>query len=195
MGQADIQFSVSVRNDNVQQCKAQHDAIITKLNAYLMANEYPKGILSLEGTLLQRQRRQSSKLVEDFYLAKSTYSMRTDRIEDLSTLQADIVEIGVDEIEFVRLFSSEQRVLEDQARKLALDDAKAKAALTADELEWKLDKPIKVNYTNSPWSGQSRGFGSRGGHVQAAPIATSANFVDVVVQLTYSYRIDEKPAQ
>ncbi len=44
-------------------------------------------------------------------------------------------------------------------------------------------------------SGQSRGFGSRGGHVQASPVATSANFVDVVVQLTYSYRIDEKPAQ
>lgn len=131
---ADIQFSVSVRDKNVQECKTKHDAIGEKLNEYLKTKKFPKEILSLESTILKRERGSSSKLEDDYYLAQSTYSMRTDRIGELSSLQADVVEIGVDEIQFVKLFSSKQRELEDQACKRALEDAKSKAVLTAKQL-------------------------------------------------------------
>lgn len=192
---ADIQFSVSVRDKNVQKCKTKHDEIVQELNEYLKTKKYPKEILSLESTILKRERRPGKKLVDDYYLAQSTYSMRTDRIGELSSLQADIVEIGVDEIQFVELFSSKQRELEDQARKRALEDAKSKAVLTARQLGWTLDRPIKVLYTESPWRGRTKGFGNRGGSVAAAPIATSANFVDITVQVTFSYKTEDETAQ
>ena len=184
---ADIQFSVSVRDKNVQECKTKHDAIVERLSEYLKAKEYPREILSLESTILRRERSSSRRLEDDYYLAQSTYSTRTARIGELSSLQADMVEIGVDEIQFVKLFSSKQRELEDQARKRALQDAKSKAALTADELGWTLDKPIRASYTGTPWHGRSRGFGSRGGSAAVAPVVTSANSVDITVQVTFSY--------
>ena len=192
---ADIQFSVSVRHENVQECKTKHDAIVEKLNEYLKIKKYPQEILSLESTILKRERGSTTKLDDDYYLAQSAYSMRTARIGELSSLQADIVEIGVDEIQFVKLFSSKQRELEDHARKRALNDAKNKAALTAKELGWTLDKPTKVSYTGTPWYERSRGFGSRGGGVAAAPVATSANFVDITVQVTFSYKTEDETAQ
>lgn len=147
-------------------------------------------MLSLENTILKRERASRDSYT---YLAQSTYSMRTGRIEELSSLQADIVEIGVDEIHFVTLFSSKQRELEDQARKNAIDDAKRKAVLTAKQLGWTLDKPTKVSYTTTRYS--SGGFGSRSGSAAASPLATSANFVDIAVQVTFSYKTENETVQ
>lgn len=192
---ADIQFSVSVRHQDVQQCKARHDSIVGELTEYLEKKKYPKEILSLEGTELKRERGNSSKLEDDYYLAQSAYSMRTDRIGELSSLQADIVEIGVDEIQSVKLFSSKQRELEDQARERALEDAKRKAALTARQLGWSLDRPTGIRYLDNPSYAQSRGFGSRGGHVTEGPVAASANFVDITVEVTFSHKVEGEAGQ
>jgi len=190
---ADIQFSVSVRDPNVQECKRKHDTIIKKLNEYLEGMRYPKEILSLESTILKRERGRTDDIKDDYYLAQSVYSMRTNRISELSSLQADIVEIGVDEIQFVKLFSSKQRELEDQARKKALEDAKSKAILTAKQLGWALCKPSKVSYTKSPWYGQPRGFGYRSARVSpASPVAASANFVDITVKVSFFYKIEDE---
>ncbi len=187
---ADMQFSVSVRGKNVQECKRKHDAVVDKLNEYLKSQKYPQEMLSLENTILKRERASRDSYT---YLAQSTYSMRTGRIEELSSLQADIVEIGVDEIHFVKLFSSKQRELEDQARKQAIEDAKSKAVLTAKQLGWTLDKPTKVRYTTTLYS--SGGFGARSGSAAASPLATSANFVDSAVQVTFSYNTKDETVQ
>jgi len=185
---ADIQFSVSVRDKNVQVCKSKHDEIINTLNTYLVNQEYPKEILSLENTILRREKGASNNQNDDYYLAKSTYSIRTSRITELSSLQADIVELGVDEIQFVKLFSSKQRELEDQARKQSIEDAMKKASLTAKELGWILDRPTKVSYTTTPWQ---RGFGSRDLAMGAAQSVASSNYVDVTVQVTFSYTVED----
>ena len=147
-------------------------------------------MLSLENTILKRERASRDSYT---YLAQSMYSMRTGRIEELSSLQADIVEIGVDEIHFVKLFSSKQRELEDQARKQAIEDAKSKAVLTAKQLGWTLDKPTKVRYTTTLYS--SGGFGARSVSAAASPLATSANFVDSSVQVTFSYNTEDETVQ
>ena len=187
---ADMQFSVSVRDKNVQECKRKHDAVVDKLNEYLKAQKYPQEMLSLENTILKRERPSYDSYT---YLAQSTYSMRTGRIDELSSLQADIVEIGVDEIHFVKLFSSKQRELEDQARKHAIEDAKSKAVLTAKQLGWTLDKPTGVSFRTTRYS--SGGFGSRSGSATASPLATSANFVDSTVQVTFSYKTEDETGQ
>lgn len=184
---ADMQFSVSVRDKNVQECKRMHDAVVDKLNEYLKVHKYPQEMLSLEDTILKRERANRDSYT---YLAQSTYSMRTNRIKELSSLQADIVEIGVDEIHFVKLFSSKQRILEDQARKHAIEDAKSKASLTAKQLGWTLDKPTGVIYTTTRYS--SGGFGTRSGSSAASSGATSANFVDITVQISFSYKNEDE---
>lgn len=196
---ADIEFSVSVRNKNVQECKREHDAIITELNKYLKKKNYPEEIIKLEDTILKRQSTQR-KENPDFYLAKSVYSMRTDRIGDLSELQADIVSLGVDEINYVRLFSSKQRELEDDARKRAIEDAKKKAELTVEALGWKLKQATHIKYGKDMYQKYKvpSGFGSRGGNTGGGVrVVGSANFVDATVTLTFDYELeeDEKPSK
>ncbi|MBW8000638.1 MAG: DUF541 domain-containing protein [Planctomycetes bacterium] len=193
---ADIQFSVSVRDEDVQECKTKHDAIVGKLNEYLKSKKYPKEILSFKSIILKREPGRSSKIEDDYYLSQSIYSIRTDRIGELSSLQADIVEIGVDEIQFVNLFSSKQRELEDQALERAIEDAKRRAVLIAKQLGWTLNKPTKISYTKSWYEpSRERRFGSRGARAASSPIITSANFVDITVHVTFSYKTEDETAQ
>ena len=189
---ADIRFSVSVRDKDVQQSKKQHDRIVEELGAYLKNNGYPEGIISLESTILRRQRASGSRQDDDFYLASSVYAMRTNRTKDLATLQADLVGLGVDEILSVDLFSSKQRQLEDEATKLAFKDAKEKAQLTAECLGWNLRNATRVTYAPSLWRSAPHSFGSRASAASPAtsPLAASANFVDVTVNVTYTYEVE-----
>ena len=81
----------------------------------------------------------------------------------------------------------------ESGQKQAIDDAKSKAVLTATQLGWTLDKPTKVSYRTTRYS--SGGFGARSGSAAASPLATSANFVDSAVQVTFSYKIEDEPVQ
>ena len=189
---ADLGFSVSVRDADVQAAKQKHDAIHTRLSAWLTEHAYPREILSLEETILKNDRGSARDPDDDFYLARSTWSMRTSRVDELSALQADLVSIGVDEIHFVRLFSSRQRELEDQAMRQAIKDAKQKATLTAELLGAALGRPQQIRFDNT-WS--PGGHGIRGGSVNAGGEAGSANFVDARVSIVFELiNTSENPA-
>jgi len=81
----------------------------------------------------------------------------------------------------------------ESGQKQAIDDAKSKAVLTATQLGWTLDKPTKVSYRTTRYS--SGGFGARSGSAAASPLATSANFVDSAVQVTFSYKTEDDTVQ
>lgn len=184
---ADLQFSVSVRDADVQRAKKSHDEINLAVRKYLEKEKYPNGIIVLEGTTLERDRGQTNKLDDDFYLARSTFSMRTDRVNELSTLQADLVSLGIDEIHLIKLFSSKQRELEDAARTLAIKDARQQADVTARELGWKLMGPTRVEYIESPNS-QTKSFGSRIVSANSGDVpAASNNYLEAQVRVTFSY--------
>lgn len=187
---ADVHFSVSVRNAQAQAAKIEHDQNIKKLQAYLEEQDYPAEILSLKGTILKREKVHSRTLKDDYYIAKSDFSLRTKRLADLSKLQADIVDLGVDEIQAVNLFSSKQRELESQARIKAIADAKRKAELTARELGWTLEKPSAITYISAnSYYAKNTGFGMRyeGNRSSKSDVVTSANYVDATVNITFIY--------
>ncbi len=85
---ADMRFSVSVRDKNVQECKRKHDAVVDKLNEYLKAQKYPQEMLSLENTILKRERPSRDSYT---YLAQSTYSMRT--VESRSSARSKLTSL------------------------------------------------------------------------------------------------------
>ncbi|MFH1288266.1 MAG: SIMPL domain-containing protein, partial [bacterium] len=166
----DVQFSISMRDNDAESSKRKHDRIMVKVNKYLKEKEYPEGVLLLQNSVLQRQKSTTGKSGDDFYLARSAYLMRTDRVQDTNALQAELVEIGVDEIQSVTLFSSKQRQLEGDARKFALEDAIKKADLTAKTLGLKLGKPVSMYYE--------------------APSITFDSSIEVIVKVTFSYQAD-----
>lgn len=166
----DIQFSVSVRDSDAESSKKKHDKIMVKVNKYLREKGFPDGALYLQSSTLQRQKSISGKTEDDFYLARSSYLLRTDRVQDTNPLQIELVEIGVDEIQSVILHSSKQRQLEDEAREFALKDAAEKADLTAKTLGLKLGKPVNMRYE--------------------VPSQASANSVEVTVNVTFSFQAE-----
>jgi len=166
----EIQFSVSVRDSDAESSKKKHDKIMVKVNKYLKEKGFPDGILSLQSSILQRQKGITGKTEDDFYLARSAYLIRTDRVQETNSLQIELVEIGVDEIQSVTLFSSKQRQLEDEAWKLALKDAAEKADLTARTLGLKLGKPVNMRYE--------------------VPPAASVDSVEVMVKVTFSFQAE-----
>ncbi len=166
----DIQFSISVQGSDAESSKRKQDKILAKVNKYIREKGFPDGVLFLQGSVLQRQKSATGKSRDDYYLARSAYLMRTDRVQDTNALQVELVEIGVDEIQSVTLLSSKQRQFEDEARRLALQDAMEKADITAKTLGVKLGKPVNVYYE--------------------APVAASDNSVEVVVKVVFSYQAD-----
>ncbi len=188
---ADVKFSVSTRDSSAAAARDAHNRIVAALEQYLVAQNYTADIIKLESTGLTRKSRSSDRLDDDFYLSNSVFSIRSKRIADLSDLQADLVNLGVDEIISVDLFSSQQRALEDEAKELAIADARRKAAFTADQLDWALGKIISIEYLGQR-SSSGGGFGARGsrhdGRGQAS--AASANFVDARVKLSFVYIVE-----
>lgn len=166
----DIQFSVSVRDSDAESSKKKHDKIMIKVNKHLKEKGYPEGILSLQSSTLLRQSSSTGKREDDFYLARSEYLMRMDHVQDTNSLQIELVEIGIDEIQSVTLLTSKQRQLEDEARKLALKDALEKADLTAKTLDLKLGKPVNIRYE--------------------ALSAASVNSVEVMVKIIFSFQAE-----
>jgi uncharacterized protein YggE len=166
----DIQLSVSVRDSDAESSKKKHDKIMVKVNKYLKEKGYPDGILSLQSSTLLRQTSSTGKREDDFYLARSEYLMRTDHVQETNSLQIELVEIGVDEIQSVTLLSSKQRQLEDEARKLALKDALEKADLTAKTLGLKLGKPANIRYET--------------------PSGVSGNSVEMAVKVIFSFQAE-----
>lgn len=171
----EIQFSVSVRDNDAESSKKKHDKIINKIHKYLKEKGYPEGILSLQSSILQRQVSSAGKREDDFYLARSAYFMLTDRVQDTNSLQAELVETGVDEIQSVTLLSSKQRQFEDEARKLALKDAMEKADLTSKTLGLKPGKPVNIRYE--------------------VPPAASNNSVEVTAKVIFSFQAEINSAE
>lgn len=197
---ADLVFSISTRNKEAQQAKNEHDATLESISSYLPENGYSEDKISLQSTLLYRNHAASPTPADDYYICRSVYSMRTMSLDRLSDLQANLVEMGVDEILGVTLFSSDRRQLEDVARKRAIEDAKQKAQFTCEELGWKLGKAVTINYGQLHWysqqsaasfspHGEHGNRGGRGGTSTAANIGAST-YVDANVTLTFQYTIE-----
>jgi uncharacterized protein YggE len=190
---ADLRFSITVRDRELEACKLEHDRRVSRLYDYLRSKKYPPNQLSLESTILRPQSAGGHKLAEDFYLAKTIFSLSSRRLAELSTLQADIVELGVDEVEIVTLRSSRQAAHEAQARIRALSDAIRVAELTADELKWELAHPVRMAYLPTDRSRQLRAqSATAGAAVRLAAGAGTTHYVDCRVEVTFQYVSTEK---
>lgn len=197
---ADLVFSISTRNKEAKQAKNEHDAGLESISSYLPENGYSEDKISLQSTLLYRNHARSSTLADDYYICQSIYSMRTKSIDRLSDLQANLVDMGADEILGVTLFSSDRRQLEDVARKRAIEDAKQKAKFTCEELGWKLGRATSIKYGQLRWYGQrstasfsAQGeYGNRGGRggTSTAENVGASTYVDANVTLTFEYTIE-----
>lgn len=199
---ADMVFSITTRHKEARVAKEQHDDAQDRCTKYLTENGFEQDKIQLRSTRLWFIPKHPRTPSQDEYACQTVYSMRTTSIDQLSDLQASLVERGVDGIQELTLFNSNRRDLEDDARRRAIDDAKQKAAFTCEQLGWKLGKPITIQYGNLRWYGHhhrnSAGlsphgeFGNRGGGggTSTTDNIGASTYVDANVTLTFEYTIE-----
>jgi uncharacterized protein YggE len=160
---ANVYLRVSARERTIDESRKVHDATVEKMQSYLHANGYAEEDLRLEsfgdrfvagGRTLRSgsgSGGMEAKTVEipPSYRVKSHYILRTSRIGELSKLLGDMRGIGVVP-GHVLLVSSNMRELTEQARVLALADAREKAAVTASELGMRIGHPVGVGPKEEP---------------------------------------------
>lgn len=191
---ADVVFSVSAQHLDFKQAKKLHDEAVARVRQYILEGNHKDDHFELKSTRLFREPNHTSQRRDDHYTCVSTYFVRTSKLADLADFQAALVERGADEIHSATLFSSRQREFEDDARKLAIDDAKKKAALAVEQLGWRLGKILRADFGETRYSsahGEGAGFGSRGGDrggASAENIA-GADYVEASITLVYEYTI------
>ncbi len=189
----DIVFAVSFEDTDAQAARRAVESVASQVNAFLKRDGFAEEIVSLLSSEIKKEQRNiDSYKKQFFYRAKSTYALRTKKVDNLENLLSRLVELGIDEIVSVSMISSKMTDLEDEARKLAIADAMRKAALTAEELGWRIGKVLAVQFhgeTSYGYRSRDYGFGGRAGHGEASSMAESplASHVGSRVTLTFEY--------
>jgi uncharacterized protein YggE len=189
----DLVFAVSFENADAQAARRSIEGVVSKVNAFLKEEGYGEEIVSLLSSEIKKEKRHVDQYkYQFFYTAKSTYALRTEKVANLEQLLTTLVGLGIDEIVSVSMISTKMTDLEDEARRLAVADAKRKAALTADELDWELGKVLSVQFhgeTSYSYRPSDYGWGNRSGHRAPSAMAQSplASHVGSRVALTFEY--------
>jgi len=189
----DLVFAVSFENTDAQAARRSIEGVVGKVNAFLKENGFGEEIVSLLSSNISKEKRHvGQNRYEFFYTAKSTYALRTKKVANLEQLLTSLVGLGIDEIVSVSMISTKMTDFEDEARKLAIADAKRKATLIANELGWKLGKVLSAQFHGERSYGygtRDYGFGKRGGHRAESSMAQTplASHVGSHVSLTFEY--------
>lgn len=126
------------------------------------------------------------------YRYSTRFVLRVRGDDALARLQQQLSQAGVAEFDSLRPLSDRLPEYGDQARRLALQDAKRKAAVIAAELGWTLDAATAVKFEDDrPWwtpqTPTARQYGSRAyDYAAEAPAQTGEVTAQVDVEYRYS---------
>lgn len=108
-------------------------------------------------------------------------------IENIGQVLAGAIEAGANNVNSIRFAIEDRTALEDQARALALQNARGRADHIAGELQVNIVAPVRVEAFGDsgvfPVADAAMGMGGGGG----VPIETGTLTVNVTVNVTYSF--------
>ena len=184
----DLVFGVTTEDADVTVCWADHSNRTKKVRDWVTDNLSQESIfaeLSSDLSIKTTHNKQTT------YVFQTLFSLRSDAVDRLGELQGSLVNAGVNRIASVKLLSSRMPELEDEARKLAISDAKSKAELVAAELDWGLLGATNVRFDDSTWKKRSfaQSYGSRVNMTAPAQVTAAGAevYVDAAVTITFAF--------
>ncbi|MHC4620930.1 MAG: SIMPL domain-containing protein [Planctomycetota bacterium] len=105
-----------------------------------------------------------------------------------------MVQRGVNKIVTVELLSDKQRELVDEARKLAIEDAKRKARFLSSQAGWQLLGIKDIRFNEEPYrKGRlARTHGTRASYSGDSGAEAAETFVDSSMTVAFEYRRQER---
>jgi uncharacterized protein YggE len=187
----DLVFGVNTEDADVDVCWTNHSNRTKKIQDWISNNLSQDSIfaeLSSDLSIKTTHNKQTT------YVFQTLFSLRSDAVDRLGELQGSLVKAGVNRIVSVRLLSNRLPDLEDEARRLAISDAKSKAELVAAELDWSLLGATNVRFDDSTWKKRSfaQSYGSRVNMTAPAQSTTAGAEVYVDAAVTVNFAFEQK---
>ncbi|KRB03302.1 SIMPL domain-containing protein [Lysobacter sp. Root690] len=167
----------------------QHQPVVAAVRQVVQAHRGELSELSVDAPRLTTRSGDESGAG---YRYSTRFVLRVRGDDALALLQQQLSQAGVAEFESLRPLSDRLPEYADKARRLALQDAKRKAALIAAELGWTLDAATAVKFEDDrPWwtpqTPTARQYGARAYNYAAeAPAQTGEVTAQVDVEYRYS---------
>ena len=120
------------------------------------------------------------------YRVTNQVSVRVRDLEKLGEILDLVVEEGANQISGIQFSIDKSEELQDQARRLAIDDAKRKAAVLAEQAGAKVGRVLSIQdhaYEPRPMYGRAMAMAAEAASV---PIATGEQVISATVQVTYA---------
>jgi uncharacterized protein YggE len=188
----DLVFGIETTSEDVVECQRHHEESIAKVTDYVKTGT-PKdtifGQVSTDLSIIHPRNQE-----KDLYRYETLFSMRMKAVSQLRALQAELVQRGVNKIVTVELLSDKQRELIDEARKLAIEDAKRKARFLASQAGWQLlgIKDIRFDEESYRKGRLARTHGTRAGYSEDSGAEAAETFVDSGMTVTFEYRRNDR---
>lgn len=183
----DLVFGVVTHNDDVMQCHKVHEEAVASVTKYIKDILPKKTIAGQSSTKLSIHTKPNKEI---FYLYETVFSMRMKGIEELSSVQSELVQRGVNKIISFDLLSDKESDLVFEARRLAIDDAKKKAQFVASQAGWEIIGISNIVYNETPYQKRRMAgtFGSRASVSQDMSSMAAETFVDSSMTVTFKYK-------
>jgi len=158
-----LTLGVETWNTNLEVAKSQNDQIVTRLLA--LAKENGVGLEHVQIEYVQIEPRYKDGYYEprDFvgYFVHKTVVLTLRDLARFEPLLAGALEAGVNYVHGIEFRTTELRAHRDEARRLAVNAAREKAAALAQELGQEVGQPHLIQEEQSDWwSGYSAWWGS-----------------------------------
>ena len=189
----DLSFGIVSENVDIQKCKDIHISAVREVKAFLDGKKGSIASLKQDATMLSivwRPKQANPKLLEKLYVFKTMYTARIKDPTSLLDLQEGLITAGVTDLYGLDTFCDELPELLAQARKQAIQDAKAKADLLASELGWTLSGPISISINDGDSlrpQKASENYGSRSRNYDPTDRPEFTNYVSSQVSVQFGY--------
>lgn len=183
----DLSFAVVTEDQDVKTGQRRHAEAVAGVERFLQ--QHRARISSLDQQVAQLERVQApNRSTPIVYRFATGFTARVVEAASLSDLQVGLVENGVTDLRGLDMFSKELPTLMEQARRLAIKDAKAKAELAATELGWRIKGAINVAFQENAYpQAASTQFGSRAHAYQEAARPERTTHFDSTVSVTFEF--------
>jgi len=191
----DLVFGIETDSNNVIECQKRHEERVSRVTDYVKGNT-PKdnifGQVSYNLSIITHpiRERGSYSFEKVSYRFVTVFSMRMKSIDRLPIIQAELIQRGVNKIIDLELLSDKHRELVDEARKMAIEDAKLKARFLESQAGWELlgIRDIRFNEESYRKARAARGFGVRGSVSPDISSQAAETYVDSSMTVTFEYK-------
>lgn len=181
----DLSFAVVTENPDVAACKREHMAAVIAVDKFLQGQRGITSSLKRDAAGLQLLSLSSERRV---YRFTTGYTARVTDANSLTAFQGGLIEAGVTQISGLDTFSEQLPELIDKARRLAIQDARHKAQLVADELGWRVKRATSVTLQEGGYAqAASQRFGHRGASYDPGARPDQTTHVDAAVTITFEF--------